>query len=143
MKLDSRFLVITGLILLAILTRVLPHIPNFTAMSAIALFGAAQYNKKIMAFLVPITALLLSDAILGFYQGMEWIYGTFILIIIAGFYLRNKITVPRLILLSVVSSLLVFIVSDFGVWIGSSMYPHTWSGFTDCYINTRLAIPQE
>ena len=134
MKLDTRFLVITGLILLAILTRILPHIPNFTAMSAIALFGAAQYNKKIMAFLVPITALLLSDAILGFYQGMEWIYGTFILIIISGFYLRNKITVPRLILLSVVSSMLVFIVTDLGLWMSATLYPRTLAGLESCYV---------
>jgi hypothetical protein len=134
MKLDTRFLVITALIVLAALTRLLPHIPNFTAVSAVALFGAAQYNKKIMAFLVPFTALLISDAILGFYQGMEWIYGTFALIIISGFYLRNKITVPRVILLSVTSSLLMFIISDFGVWIDGNLYPHTWAGFTTCYV---------
>lgn len=138
MKLDARFIVITLLIVLAALTRLLPHIPNFTAISAVALFGAANYNKKIMAFLVPLTALLLSDAVLGFYQGMEWIYGTFILIIISGFYLRSKVTVPKVILLSVTSSLLMFIVSDFGVWIGSTMYPHTFAGFTTCYV---AAIP--
>jgi hypothetical protein len=134
MKLDTRFLVITGLIILAALTRLLPHIPNFTAVSAVALFGAAQYNKKIMAFLVPLTALLLSDAVLGFYQGMEWIYGTFILIVITGFALRNKLTVSRVILLSVTSSLLMYIFSDLGVWIGTTMYPHTWAGFTACYV---------
>ncbi len=134
MKLDTRFLIITALIVLAALTRLLPHIPNFTAVSAVALFGAAQYNKKIMAFLVPLTALLLSDAVLGFYQGMEWIYGTFILIIITGFALRNKITVSKVILLSVTSSLLMYIFSDLGVWIGSTMYPHTLAGFTTCYV---------
>jgi hypothetical protein len=134
MKLDTRFLFITALILLAAITRLLPHIPNFTAVSAVALFGAAQYDKKIMAFLVPLTALLLSDAVLGFYQGMEWIYGTFVLIIITGFALRNKVTVPRIILLSVTSSLLMYIFSDLGVWLGSTMYLHTWAGFTACYV---------
>jgi hypothetical protein len=132
MKLDNRFLFITTLIVLAALSRLIPHIPNFQAVSAVALFGAAQYNKKIMAFLVPITALLLSDTILGFYQGMEWVYGTFVLIIITGFALRNKVTVPRLIVLSVVSSLLVFIITDFGVWMGT-WYAHTWQGFIACY----------
>jgi len=133
MKLDTRFLVITGLILLAIVTRIVPHIPNFTAMSAVALFGAANYNKKILAFLVPITAMLISDSIIGFYQGIEWVYGTFILIIISGFYLRNKVTVPRVIALSVISSLLIFTVTDFGYWLSGVLYPRTWVGFTECY----------
>jgi hypothetical protein len=133
MKLNTRFFVITTLVVLAILTRVLPHMPNFTAMSAVALFGAAYYDKKIMAFLIPLSVMLLTDAAIGFYQGMEWMYITFVLIILAGFFLRTKVTVPRLILLSVVSSLLVFIVSDFGVWIGS-LYPHTWAGFVTCYV---------
>ncbi len=134
MKLDTRFLVITGLILLAVLTRLLPHPFNFTAMSAVALFGAANYNKKILAFLVPITALLISDSIIGFYQGIEWVYGTFVLIIICGFYLRTKVTIPRVIALSVISSLLVFVITDFGVWLGGNLYPHTVAGFTACYV---------
>jgi len=138
MKFNTRFLVISSLIVLAIVSRLLPHIPNFTAVSAVALFGAAQYDKKIMAFLVPFTALFISDALLGFYHGMEWIYVTFALIIITGFALRNKVTVPRVIILSIISSLLMFIISDFGVWIGSGMYPHTWQGFITCYI---AAIP--
>jgi len=133
MKLNTRFLVITSLIVLAIVSRLLPHIPNFTAVSAVALFGAAQYDKKIMAFLVPFSALLISDAILGFYQGMQWVYVTFAVIIILGFTLRNKVTAPRVILLSVVSSLSMFVISDFGVWLGT-MYPHNWQGFTACYI---------
>lgn len=137
MKINTRFLVITLLIVLAIVSRLIPHIPDFTAVSAIALFGAAQYEKKIMAFLVPFAALLISDAILGFYQGMEWVYGTFALIVALGFALRNKITAPRVILLSVISSLLMYIISDFGVWLGT-LYPHTWQGFTACYI---AAIP--
>jgi hypothetical protein len=133
MKLNTRFWVISSLILVAIISRIVPHVPNFTALSAIALFGAAQYDKKIMVFLVPITVLFISDAIIGFYSGMEWIYITFILITLSGFTLRNKITIPRIIALSVVSSLLVFIVTDFGVWLGGSMYPHTSAGFIACY----------
>jgi len=134
MKLNTRFLVISFLIAVAIISRIVPHVPNFTAVSAIALFGAAQYDKKIMAFLVPITVLFLSDAILGFYSGMEWIYITFILITLSGFTLRNRVTIPRVIALSIISSLLVFIITDFGVWLGGGMYPHTWAGFIACYV---------
>jgi len=138
MKVDTRFLIITGLILLAILTRLVPHMPNFTAASAVALFGAACYDKKIMAFLVPLIAVFISDLLLGgLYKGVEWVYASYIVIAALGFILRNKITATRVILLSAVSSLAIYIISDFGVWLGT-LYPHTWQGFAACYI---AAIP--
>jgi len=133
MKLNTRFLVITGLIILAILTRLLPHPSNFTAASAVALFGAAYYDKKIMAFLVPITAVFISDLLLGgLYKGAEWVYASYIVIAALGFMLRSKATIFRIGLLSVISSICIYIISDFGVWLGT-MYPHTWQGFVACY----------
>jgi hypothetical protein len=138
MRIDTRFLVITGLILLAILTRLIPHAPNFTAMSAVALFGSAYYDKKIMAFLVPLTAVFISDLKLGgLYKGVEWVYASYIVIALLGFLLRNKVTMTRVLILSVISSLSIYIISDFGVWLGT-IYPHNWQGFTACYI---AAIP--
>ena len=132
MKLNTRFYVISFIIVAAMLTRILPHIPNFTALGAIALFGAAQYQKKIMAFLIPITALIASDAILGFYGGAYWVYGTFAIITCIGFALRNNLTIPRLIGAALLSSLCVFIFTDIGVWMGT-MYAHTWAGLIECY----------
>jgi len=139
MKVNPRFLVITGLIVLAICTRLIPHAPNFTATSAVALFGAAYYDKKIMAFLVPITAVLISDVLLGgLYKGLEWVYASYIVIAALGFVLRKKTTVYRVVLLSVISSFCLYVISDFGVWVGTSLYPHTVHGLTACYI---AAIP--
>lgn len=134
MKPNTRFLVITALIVLAILSRLLPHAPNFTAASAVALFGAAYYDKKILAFLVPITAVLVSDLLLGgLYRGMEWVYASYIAIAALGFMLRNKTTVSRVFILSVISSICIYVISDFGVWLGT-IYPHTWTGLVACYV---------
>lgn len=134
MKFNTRFLVITALIVLAILTRLVPHEPNFTAASAVALFGAAYYDKKILAFLVPITAVFISDILLGgLYRGMEWVYASYIAIAALGFLLRNKITVSRVFLFSVISSACIYVISDFGVWLGV-IYPHTWQGLIACYV---------
>lgn len=139
MKLNKRFLAITFMILLASLSRLIPHLPNFTAVSAMALFGVAYYDKRITAFLVPLTILLITDAILGFYSGMEWIYGNFILVTLIGFILRKNVTVPRIITASILSSLCFYLVTDFGTWIGSEgLYPHTFNGLIACYI---AAIP--
>ena len=134
MKLNSSFLIVTALIILAIVTRLIPHAPNFTAASAVALFGATYYDKKIMAFLVPLTAVLVSDLLLGgLYKGMEWVYVSYIAIAALGFMLRNKTTFSRVFSFSVISSLCIYVISDFGVWLGT-MYPHTWQGFFACYI---------
>lgn len=43
--------------------RVLPHPPNFTPVAAIALFGGAQFDRKLWAFGVPLLAMLLSDVV--------------------------------------------------------------------------------
>jgi|SRR6185312_2982463 len=134
MKLNTRFLVITALIALAILTRLIPHAPNFTAASAVALFGAAYYDKKILAFLVPLTAVFISDLLLGgLYKGMEWVYASYIAIAALGFLLRNKITVYRVFSFSVISSICIYVISDFGVWLGT-IYPHNPQGFVACYM---------
>jgi len=92
MKINTRFLTITFMIILAMFSRLIPHLPNFQAVSAVALFGAAQYRKKITAFVVPLAALFLSDVIMGkaFYSGWEWIYATFVLITLTGFNAHYK-----------------------------------------------------
>jgi len=126
------------MIILAALSRLIPHVPNFTAISAIALFGAAYYDKKITAFLVPITILFVTDAILGFYPGMEWVYGNFILVTLIGFMLHKKTTISLVIIASLLSSLCFYLVTDFGTWIGTNLYPHTFNGLIECYV---AAIP--
>lgn len=138
MKLNARFLTVTVFIVLASLSRLIPHLPNFTAVSAVALFGAAYYDKKITAFLVPVTVLLLTDAIIGFYSGMVWVYSAFIVVALIGLALRNNVTVTRLIAASLLSSLSFYILTNLGVWMSTAMYPHTFSGLTECYI---AAIP--
>jgi len=46
--------------------RVMPHPPNLTPIAAMALFGGAYFADKRLAFLVPVSALFVSDLALGF-----------------------------------------------------------------------------
>jgi len=73
----TRLAVIAGIILAAALFRLVPHWPNFTPVAAIALFGGTYLHKKYLAFLVPLTALFISDLILGFHPVMGWVYAGF------------------------------------------------------------------
>lgn len=45
-KINLRFSVITLMILLAAMSRLLPHPPNFAPIGGMALFGAAYFSKK-------------------------------------------------------------------------------------------------
>jgi hypothetical protein len=52
--------------------------------------------------------------------------------------LSKQLTFFNTFLASLSSSMLFFIISNFGVWISSGMYAKTWSGLIECYI---MAIP--
>ncbi len=131
-------LVTFSLIALAAFSRLLPHPPNVTAITALALFGGVYLQKR-QAFVVPLAAMLLSDYILGFYRGMEWVYASFVAIGFIGLWLRRHHGVGQTIAATLSGSVLFFVVTNFGVWVSSQVvYPHTVTGLVECYI---AAIP--
>jgi hypothetical protein len=133
-----RFITIAGMILAAIFTRFIPHPPNFTAVSAVALFGAAYFDRKIFAFIVPIIAMFLSDAIIGFHPGMFAVYFSFFIIAAIGLTLREKRTFGRIIAASLSASVAFFIITNFAQWVSDPFYAKTTAGFIQCYV---MAIP--
>lgn len=134
------------MIVTAAFSRIIPHMPNFSPLGAIALFGAAYFPKKWQAFFVPLTATWLSDLFINnvlyaryypsftwFYDGWYWQYGSYALITLAGFFIFKKINAPRVLLGAVSSSALFFLLSNFGCWPGSSYYSQDLSGLLACY----------
>ncbi len=143
--------IITGFILFAALSRLLPHAYNFTPIGAIALFGAAYFADKKWALLVPLLAIWISDLFLNnlvysaYYDGFAWftggflfIYGSIAMIVVLGYYLLKKITFGRVLGGALGASVIFYIVSNFGVWVTSPMYPPTLEGLIMCY---TAAIP--
>lgn len=57
-------LLLIGLIVLAALSRLLPHPPNVSPVEAIALFGGAYFGRRSLALLVPVLAMLLALQVL-------------------------------------------------------------------------------
>ena len=131
----TQFGIIAILIILAVLSRIIEHPFNFTPIAAIILFGAAHFNKKWQVFLVPFCATFISDLwISGGYFNI-WIYGSYFLIMILGMRLyNNKVSTSNVIGGAIGSSLIFFIVSNFGVW----MHPLYIKSLMTCYID---AIP--
>ena len=126
------------LIAIAVISRVLPHLPNMTPITALALFGGSYLGRR-WSLIVPLLALLISDYFIGFYSGMLWVYGSFIAIGCIGIWLRDHRTIGMTVAATLAGSILFFIVTNFGVWISSEVfYPHTVSGLLTCY---AAAIP--
>lgn len=119
------------MILFAVMSRFLPHPPNFTPIAAIALLSSKGFDNRWIAFLIPIVSLLISDLFLGLYDTIPFVYASFVLIVLLGRWVK-KIK-PSTVLMS---STVFFVVSNFGVWL--LHYPLTLEGFLQCY---TLAVP--
>ncbi len=134
------------IVLLAAFSRLIPHPLNFAPVGAMALFGAAYFNKKALAILFPILAMFISDLVLnnlvystqfeGFvwmYPGALWTYGSFVLIGLAGFLMLKKVKPLRLLTASLSASVIFFLLSNFGYWTTGLLYPKSVEGLMACY----------
>lgn len=146
-KIKLQFGFLIAIIVLAAFSRIIPHMPNFSPLGAIGLFGAAHFDKKWKAFLIPIAATWLSDLFINnviyaqyypqftwFYEGFYWQYGSYLLITFAGLIIFNKISVSKVLLGGLASTTIFFTVSNFGCWLGSTFYPQNFTGLTACYV---------
>ena len=131
-------LIIPLIIILAAVTRLIPHPPNFTPIIAIGLFGGAYIQNRSLAVFIPIGAMFLSDLFLGFHGTVYWIYGSLLLVAMMGMLLMNKVNVRNCTAAALSGSFVFFLISNFGVWLTSSLYPKNIEGIFVCY---TLAIP--
>ena len=122
---------LVSLIFFVILSRFLPHPPNFTPIAAIALLSSKGFNNRWVVFLIPIVSLFISDLFIGLHATIPFVYISFILIALLGLYVK-KINIVSVLL----SSTIFFLVSNFGVWL--LYYPISTEGLVQCY---TLALP--
>lgn len=137
MKLTSMAYI--GIVIIAALSRLVPHPPNFTVIGSLALFGGACFEGALAAYLVPLAAMFLSDAVIGFHGGMPVVYLSFLLTTLLGRQMQGGRNIGRVAEMSFLSALMFYVITNFWVWAGGShMYPHTAQGLAACYI---AAIP--
>jgi len=141
--LNPRFGTLMFIVLAAAATRLLPHPPNLTAMTALALFGGAHFSDRRLAIGMPVLALLLSDLALGLLwqwdyraiQGHMWVqYASFLAIVGMGFLLRERRGVLRVGAVALSASCLFFLVTNFGEWAFQPWYPKTAAGLAASYV---------
>ena len=151
MKIRENIPLVVIMIVIAALTRLIPHYPNFTAVGAMALFGGAYLSRR-LALAIPLLALFLSDLILNnaiysqyydasfvvFTQLSLWTYGGFILIVLIGMHFVKRGKIWSVVGSALGASLVFFLLTNFGVWVGSAAMPKTIAGLILCY---ELGIP--
>ena len=125
-----------AIILLAVIARLIPHAPNFAPIGGLALFSGSHFKKKI-ALLIPITTMFVSDIFLGFHKTIPYVYVSFLIIALIGRLIKNS-KWQSLALASLVSSVLFFLITNFGVWATGSMYVKNLNGLMQSY---AMGIP--
>ena len=140
----SEFLLAAGLVVIAIATRLLfnsIHVYNFNAVIATAIFAGAYLNRSRYALFVPLVAMILTDAIIGFYDTpyMAVVYGSFILAFVIGRFYSAKPSFLRYIVVTLGGSLVFFLITNFAWWpFYTTLYPHTIGGLIQSY---TMALP--
>jgi hypothetical protein len=134
-----KFFLVSGIIILAVLLRLIPHWPNFTPLAAMALFAGTYMKRKELAFALPFAALLISDIFIGFHQTMFAVYAGFAIIVAVGFLLRRNVKVHTVVMASLGASVLFYLITNFAVWASGTVgYPMNGAGLIQSYV---AAIP--
>src|SRR5215470_9035620 len=135
-----RWMAVTGIVIAAASSRVVPHPPNVAPIAAMALFGGAYAANRKLAYLLPLAALLLSDLVLGFtvygstlLRSQPVVYACIVGTAAMGRLIRDRRSVLQIGTVAVASSMLFYVVTNFAVWAAGTIYPLTWAGLTTCY----------
>ncbi len=135
------------------LARLLPHMPNFAPITAMALFGAVYLDKR-YAFTVPLAEMLLSDYLVlyinpfgspmfnfshlyppqALYHGaLPAVYASFLISGLVGLWLKNHKSPTNVVLASAVCSTQFFLLTNAAVWM-SGMYDRSILGLWESYV---------
>lgn len=147
----KRFIVLSGFILVAALSRIIPHPYNFAPIGAMSIFGAAYFTDKKFSFLLPLIAMFVSDLLVNnllyanfyggfmfFTPGFYWMYGAIVLIVVAGIFILKKVNFKTIIAGSLSASVIFFLVTNFGAWLGNPVYPQ---GIEGLFMSYGAGIP--
>ena len=130
-----KYALILFLIFVGVMSRIYPYAPNFTPMLSIALLSGL-YSKNRFFVLLPILIMLISDIMIGNHAIVPWVYSSFILIFALGYFIK-KSSYSYILIFSIFSSVIFFIISNLGVWFTGG-YSYSFNGLIACY---TAAIP--
>lgn len=134
---STNFKIAVLLILIGVVFRLFPHEANFAPVAAISLVAGAALGRK-FAIIVPLSIMVITDSIIGFYSSIAFTWSAFIAIALFGTLFKDSSFVKKALAGSLGASFIFFLVSNLGVWISSGMYTHTLQGLIQCFY---MALP--
>ncbi len=118
------------------------HLSNFTPVGAMALFGGTYFTDKWKAYLVPLSAIIISDQVINYlyssrlsidYSSAFWVYLSFAIMVFIGTQIK-KVNFLSVGAATVLSLVVFWLLTD----LPGTLYPHTWAGYGQSLI---AAIP--
>jgi hypothetical protein len=134
---NLKFLLVFALVGLAIWSRFVPHPANFTALTAVALFGGAMLPRY-WGVAIPLSAMIVSDLFIGLHSLSFVVWMSFMLMTFVGSYLKTHLNAINVVFASLAGSTLFYIITNFAVWAEGRMYAMNFGGLLQSYVN---AIP--
>ena|SRR3989338_648993 len=128
------------IIVLAIVTRFLPHEVNVGVVTALAIFAGSTLSKK-QAIAIPLAVRFVSDIFLGFFSWplMVAVYASHLVGALFGFWIKGteKATSRwlKIITSALGSSAVFFLVTNFAFFYSVNEYAHNMSGIMLSYTN--------
>jgi len=119
---------------LLVISRMISDIPNFTATIALIMFTSYLIRDKFQSVLVILVSQIISDLYIGIYSSMFFVYGAYVFIALLSPIIMNKLSFKSVLISSLVTPTIFYIVSNFGVWITGSTYPLSLDGLIMCYV---------
>jgi hypothetical protein len=134
----SALIAAVALVIFAALWRVAEIEGNFSPVAAIALFAGAAFADRRWAYGLPLLAMALSDLYLGLHSLLPVVYGCMMLTTWLGTRIGAKARWLPILGYGFLSSLIFFVVTNFAVWLGGTMYPMNAAGLLACF---TFAVP--
>ena len=130
-----RAAVIAGIVLASAALRVAHHPMNFTPIGALALFSGAYFSHKRAAFVLPLLSLAAGDLFAGFHRLVPYVYGSFLVSVVIGFWLRRSKSLPRIGAATLAGAIQFFLITNFALWAsGIGSFPKAAGGLLACYV---------
>ncbi|MDD4616297.1 MAG: hypothetical protein PHW76_04165 [Alphaproteobacteria bacterium] len=116
--------------------RLMPHIPNFSPVGAMAIFAGAMLSRR-WALALMFIGMIASDFALGFYDPLAMLFvyaGAGASALIGSVFCRKSCAFASVVAASFLGAILFFALSNFGFWLSGIQYPMTAQGLISCYV---------
>jgi LPXTG-motif cell wall-anchored protein len=114
------------------------QIPNLEIITSLSLIAGVMLGG-IFTFLIPLSIIAISDIYFGNTMVLIFTWSAFVIIGIFGWLLRrrkkfNYRFIGEITGIGIASSLFFYLYTNFGWWLITDIYPHTWQGLSQCYL---------